>query len=153
MLNQLAISLLSDAQRMSAGDIRFFLRLLRDYDLRRFVAIGSNSWDGRSQQKHLTSLVQIGLLETGPVVQTSRLGEHRVHRHAVKIRTYRLARPYLLTGQELRDWCQENGEILRRRRRSFGTSQAQQEPDPGDDVEDSEGERSLDQESEQDAAE
>lgn len=122
MLNRLAISVLADSRRVSPHTLRFFLRILRDYDLRHYVAIPTTparelySTGKYHSRNLLANLTRAGLLEMGPTV-TRRIQGGLGYSREGKIRTYRLAPQFLLEGKELREWCRQNKEVLHRRKR------------------------------------
>ena len=112
MLNLLAINLLADQRRMPDETLRFFLRLLRDFDLTQYRVLTPRhlkALHGQTRQYtqvQLARLLRVGLLETGPVLQEP---------DGKMAPTYRLARPYLLHGVDLEVYLHQTRETLERR--------------------------------------
>jgi hypothetical protein len=108
MLSPLAFKVLSDPDRISSTALRFFLRLLADRDLTKYSILSTvqlGNLYGLSSVtlwKFITELVQVGILEEGPV------GRIPQTRH--RVQTYRIRPAYLLTLENLEEYFRETQE-------------------------------------------
>ena len=115
MLNLSAFTLLSDRRRVSDANLRYFMRMVRDFDLRTWRVISMDQivdltgWKGPPAsyaRRILASFVNIGLLEMG----ASNQGKP----------TFRISPRYLLKGQDLDEWLLDIEK--RRQRETLGRS-------------------------------
>lgn len=99
MLNLNCFHLLADRRRITDGRLRFFMALIRDYDLRSWRALRIPELAAAYGQGYqypargLATLVDLGILELGPPMQDRP--------------TFRIAPRYLLQGRDLENWFHE----------------------------------------------
>lgn len=115
MLSLYAITTLADSDKIPYATLRFYLRLIRDYDLRRFRALPVlkelEKEYGRAVSliaKDLVLLVKWNLLEDGGVIQN-----HSYHNRR-KGHLYKIPPRSLLSGEDLKRWKRENAEQAER---------------------------------------
>lgn len=96
MLSRAALLLLSDATKIQAAHGRFFLRLICDFDLRTWRILSPIKLAAKYKlnkmvfSRYFCSIVRLGLLEVGPAYR----GKPQ----------FRIARPFLLAGENLEQW-------------------------------------------------
>jgi hypothetical protein len=108
VFNLFALNVLSDERQVPDDTLRFFLRLVRDWDLSRFRAISrdratESCWVSEPDyNRHMAALVRLGLLVAGPAVPSvAKDGT------PAPILLYRIPARYLLPRSELQLWARE----------------------------------------------
>ena len=95
MFNHSCITLLADGGCLTDATLRFFLRLVRDYDLTAWKILDPKrlAKDSVEVRHAMTELVKTGCLETGPLFRGKP--------------TFRIPPAYLLRGRDMENWLQD----------------------------------------------
>lgn len=105
MLNHVCLRIISDPDRLTTAELRFFLRLLADVDLTRYKALHMQRLVQRypmspeAISNAIAKLVSLGILEEGPQ------GKIRGRKH--KLNTYRVRPAYLVSPELMLEWFRE----------------------------------------------
>lgn len=121
MLNHVCLRLISDPDNLMFSELRFFLRLLADYDLSRFRCLHMQrllaNYGMRSEvtiTETISKLVSLGILEEGP--------QGKIRGKREKLNTYRIRPAYLVSPASMLDWFRECRE--REEREALLTTEA-----------------------------
>ena len=106
MLNHVCLRLISDPDQLIVTELRFFLRLIADYDLSRFRCLHMQHLlanYGMSSEVTISTtiskLVSLGILEEGP--------QGKIRGKREKLNTYRIRPAYLVSPQSMLDLFRE----------------------------------------------
>ena len=105
MLNHVCLRIISDSKRLPIGELRFFLKLVVDYDLTRYRClhmqrlVENYGMEVATISATITTLVSLGILEEGP--------QGKIRGKVHKLNTYRIRPAYLVSPQSMLDWFQE----------------------------------------------
>ncbi len=111
MLNHVCLRLISSAENLSIAELRFFLRLVSNYDLSRFRAlhmqrlVSNHDMHAETISTTISKLVSLGILEEGP--------QGKIRGKVHKLSTYRIRPAYLVSPQSMLEWfaeCREREE-------------------------------------------
>jgi hypothetical protein len=102
------MNIIADPERVPTYALRFFLRLMADYDLSRYKVLHMQRMiENFGADKHaigdaIATLVAVGILEEGP------LGKIRGKKRLLS--TYRIRPRMMVTPDQMKDWFRESRE-------------------------------------------
>jgi hypothetical protein len=109
VLNHVCLRLISDPEKLSTAELRFFLRLLADFDLSRYRALHMQRLLENYApitveliSNSINKLTSLGILEEGP--------QGKIRGRPQKLNTYRIRPAYLVSPQSMLDWFREGRE-------------------------------------------